>query len=181
MAGRRARKRIELANRRRKVAQLYLARMTQEEIAETLQVDQSTVSRDLSYMTRQWRRKALGDIHGLRVQEWAELEEMDRDCALRYLKDRESRWVEVRLKVKQRKARMLALDLPRRLHLDGDLGAQAKPSEGVGTEELYKLIDVFGKFQSMTPEELALLETYARQQRLVALPDGISEGDGGES
>jgi len=63
-----ARRRQEIAQRRRKAEQYYLRGLTQEEIAEILKVDQSTISRDLAAVRELWLAAAVED-HDKKVAE----------------------------------------------------------------------------------------------------------------
>ena len=105
-----AQKRTEIENRRRMVAQLYLRKVTQEEIAQKLGISQPTVSRDIYYLSQRWQQEALGDMDGRRGRELAELEEMERDCAMQFANAKDMRWLSQRLRVKERIAKMLGLD-----------------------------------------------------------------------
>jgi len=107
-----AKKRAELIDRRRKVAKLYLRKMSQEDIAKKLGVSQSTVSRDIRYLTKKWTQEAIGDIDRRRGRELAELEEIEYDCAAQFASNKEPAWLRIRLRAKERIARMLGLDAP---------------------------------------------------------------------
>jgi len=112
-----AQKRTEIEHRRRQVAQLYLRKVTQEEIAQKLGISQPTVSRDIYYLSQRWQQEALGDMDGRRGRELAELEEMERDCAMQFANAKDARWLSQRLRVKERIAKMLGLDAPRLVDL----------------------------------------------------------------
>lgn len=107
-----AQKRAELGDRRRKVAALYLRKMTQEDIAGQLHVSQATISRDVRYLGKQWAAAAVGDMDVRRGRELAELQEMERDCALQFASTKDSRWLRVRMQIKERIAKLLGLDRP---------------------------------------------------------------------
>ena len=53
---------LEIQERRARVARLYLQKELQRDIAETLGIDKSTVSRDLKAIREAWRASALIDI-----------------------------------------------------------------------------------------------------------------------
>lgn len=64
---------IQAQRDRVEVARLYLQGYTQLQIADKLEIDQSTVCRDLQVIKRQWRQEALGHANEL-IQ--AELERL---------------------------------------------------------------------------------------------------------
>ena len=51
-------KRVEIEDRRRKVAALLLRRIPQWRIADQMQLSKCMVSRDVSALLRQWRQEA---------------------------------------------------------------------------------------------------------------------------
>jgi DNA-binding transcriptional regulator LsrR (DeoR family) len=106
----------EIEARRRKVARLYARKITQTEIAQSLGVDQATVSRDVQAIEAQWRREAQAEVGAIRAQELAELREMERYAVSHQTKassDRDrARWVAERLKIKARVAALMGLDAP---------------------------------------------------------------------
>ncbi len=106
----------EIEARRRKVARLYARKVTQAEIAQSLGVDQATVSRDIQAIEAQWRREAQAEVGAIRSQELAELREMERDVVHHLSKatsDRDrARWVAERLKIKARVAALMGLTRP---------------------------------------------------------------------
>ena len=113
---RRALKSAEIEARRQQVASLTLHKVHQTEIARRLGVAQSTVSRDLKVIEAGWRRAAAADLDELKARELAELEEMERDL-LRRLDAKPGlafRLISLRLRVKERRARLMGLDAPLR-------------------------------------------------------------------
>jgi len=104
--------------RRLQVAELYLRRLRQVEIAELLEVDQGTISRDIAYLRKRWQREAQEGLEGRIGQELAELTEMDREAALRFTATKKRGWLETRLKIKRRIAEMLGLDAAFKVHLE---------------------------------------------------------------
>lgn len=125
----------EIEARRRKVARLYARKLHQEEIAQLLGVDQSTVSRDIAAIEEEWRKAAAADVGELRARQLAELEEMERACAQHLANatsDRDrARWVAERRQLKARIAAMMGLDAPTQLKHSGeiDLGGGLSPEE----------------------------------------------------
>ena len=107
-------KRVEMEARRQKVAELYLRKTKQEDIAKELKISQATVSRDLTWLRRRWTEAAIGDIDARRGRELAELEEMELDCAVQFGVSKDPRLLNTRLRIKERIAKMLGLDAPER-------------------------------------------------------------------
>jgi len=112
------RRRQAVSKRRVTVAKLWTRRLTQEEIAAAVGVDQSTVSRDLKALVTAWRKEALGDVTATRARELADLDSMEREAAVaasaKVSPQELARLLEVRLRVKERRARLLGLDAPQR-------------------------------------------------------------------
>ena len=73
-------KALDLARRRELVARMALQGKRQFEIAAELQIDQSTVCRDLEAVERGWQRGAQADIATLRARQLAEIEETRRQA-----------------------------------------------------------------------------------------------------
>lgn len=71
---RRAAKKTEVADRRRKVSALHLARVPQKEIAQRLKVSESLVSRDLDHIREAWRQDYIQDAARLKMRECAALD-----------------------------------------------------------------------------------------------------------
>lgn len=105
---------VTILDRRRRVASLYLAHQTQTTIARTLSVSQTTVSEDLAALKEEWRRESLTDIAQVIEREAAELDEMERRAAIADAKWKTPEWFDRRLKVKERRARLLGLDQPQK-------------------------------------------------------------------
>lgn len=70
---------VEVSRRRRKIADLYLQGIVQADIAERVGVNQSTVSRDLKALQRQWQESALVDIDEAKAQEIAKIDRLERE------------------------------------------------------------------------------------------------------
>lgn len=65
---------------RRRVAALYLQGRYQADIAAELGVDQSTVSRDLAAIRKEWRASSVRDFDEARAQELAKIDELEREA-----------------------------------------------------------------------------------------------------
>jgi predicted transcriptional regulator len=64
--------------RRKRVAELYLAGLTQWETAEKLGVVQSTVSKDLAVIRGEWLASALQDFDARKAEELAKVDRLER-------------------------------------------------------------------------------------------------------
>ena len=78
-APRMTQKRLEEAARQRRVAELYLQKKTQSEIAGLLGVDQSTVSRDIHAIEEGWAKDARTDLNAAKVRELARIDALERE------------------------------------------------------------------------------------------------------
>lgn len=118
-AGQAAKVASAVAERRRKVAALDLRHVDQVDIARQLDVDQSTVSRDLAALRAEWRAAAVADTDERAARELAELDDMERDCAVQFARTHDRGWMTARLAIKDRRAALLGLDAPHRTELSG--------------------------------------------------------------
>ena len=110
---------VAILDRRRQVAQLYLTHQTQVTIARHLGVAQSTVSEDLAALKQCWREQSIADLEAVLVREACELDEMEAELVRRYTEERTPDWIVLRLKVKERRAKLLGLDAPVKAHVEG--------------------------------------------------------------
>lgn len=101
-----------IAERRKTVASLYLNRVPMRQIAHHLKVSPATVCVDLKALRAEWREEHLADIEGVVVRELAELDAMEQRCVLMDAKSKTPEWMDRRLRVKERRARLLGLDAP---------------------------------------------------------------------
>lgn len=113
---------VEIANRRQKVAQLYLRRQTQEAIAQALKVSQATVSMDLTELRKQWAAESVDALDQVKVREAAELDEMEAEAAVEFSKKKSWEWYDRRLKTKERRAKLLGLDAPTKTDANVNIG-----------------------------------------------------------
>lgn len=74
-----ARKKTELADRRKDVATRYLRGEQQAEIAGALGVDIATISRDLATLRSLWLESAVRDFDAARAQELAKIDAVERE------------------------------------------------------------------------------------------------------
>lgn len=68
---------IQREDDRRRVAELYLRQWTQVAIAAELGIDQSTVSRDLQAIQKQWRESAIVDMNEAKQRELARIDALE--------------------------------------------------------------------------------------------------------
>ena len=69
----------QLARDRRKIADLYLQGRLQADIAAELEINQSTVSRDLKALHKEWLAAALVDFGAVKAQELAKIDRLERE------------------------------------------------------------------------------------------------------
>ncbi len=112
-------KQAEIAERRRVVASMLAKRMPQVQIAKALKVSQWTISNDIKEIKKAWLEAAKADIADIAARELAELEDMEDDAAQA---QSDPVWFEKRLKVKERKAKMLGLDAATKSEIAGKNG-----------------------------------------------------------
>ena len=114
----RLKKETEMADRRRKVAHFLTLRMDQKDIARILNVSTATISHDVRAIKAQWLEATKQDVGIFLARELAELESMDRTAAI---KQDDGGWFDRRLRVKERKARMMGTDR-QKLEVSGNDG-----------------------------------------------------------
>ena len=115
-------KKFEVQDRRRKVAGLLLRRVAQWKIAELLDVKRYTVSRDAAALLQQWRIEAGAATVEVVARELAELDDMERQVCERFEETHAVEWANARLRIMQRRAKMLGLDEPKVWKLVGPDG-----------------------------------------------------------
>jgi hypothetical protein len=71
--------RLQVQQRRKIVAGLYLRQRTQEEIAHEVGVNQGTVSRDLKAIQAEWQRQRLDDFGQAKLRELARIDLLERE------------------------------------------------------------------------------------------------------
>lgn len=115
-------KQMEIHERRQKVAQLYLRRQTQEEIGRVLGVSQDTISLDLKALREKWAAENVENLDQVKVREAAELDEMESEAAVEFSRRKNWEWFDRRLKVKERRAKLLGLDAPTKTDANVNIG-----------------------------------------------------------
>lgn len=70
-------KQLAIEARRTEVSTLYQQRKSQDEIAEKLGVDQATISRDLSAITKEWQEKRIENLDGRKQEELARIDVLE--------------------------------------------------------------------------------------------------------
>ena len=98
--------------RRATVAQLFMARVSQREIAKQLDESDAVISNDVKILQAAWQRAMIDDPVKERLRELAEIDDMERYAALQLVQTRDGIWWDRRLRAKERRARMLGLDAP---------------------------------------------------------------------
>lgn len=112
---------LEIAQRRSQVAKLYVQRLSQQEIAKALGVNQATVSRDVAAVKKAHLDAAKSSLDDMIARELAELDDMEGQCALMFLTNKHDVWIGRRLQIKERRAKMLGLDAPEKRDLSGEV------------------------------------------------------------
>ncbi|MHB8870286.1 MAG: hypothetical protein ACYC6T_18320 [Thermoleophilia bacterium] len=159
--------------RRQTVAEYYFRlKMKQEDIAAQLGVSQPTVARDVKILLSRWREAALTDITELRARELADLESMERDCALRFAQTKDPRFMSERRQLKKRRADMLGLDAPVRLTGPNAGPIQVQPVPGA---------DAFPadtpSLRAASPDDLLGVVGRLQERTLLALAQAEEVGD----
>ena len=111
-------RKTEREARRKRVLALYLRHVTQSEIASLLNVNQSTISRDIEVIEAEWRKERDRDLSEWKARMLADLESIERDASTRYTVTNEPEWLRLRLLVQERRAKLLGTDAPKKLELD---------------------------------------------------------------
>lgn len=73
------RSKSQIARDRRKIANLYLQGRIQADIGEELDINQSTVSRDLQALQEEWKNSSLIDIDEAKAKELAKVDRLERE------------------------------------------------------------------------------------------------------
>lgn len=79
-------KELELVERRKKVASMYLRGFTQHEIAQAVGVDRGQISRDLEKLREDWLGSALMDFDERKAQELAKVDKLERTACKAWLR-----------------------------------------------------------------------------------------------
>lgn len=109
-------RREAISHRRSIIANFMMSKLTQEDIVRALkeqhniEIDQTTISRDMTELRKQWQKEQ--DISIVKGQEVVELDYMEREAAIRYASTKDPGWIDRRLKIKERRAKLLGLDAP---------------------------------------------------------------------
>jgi predicted transcriptional regulator len=90
-----SRKKSEIARDRRNISRLYLQGITQMAIAEQLGLSQSTISRDLFYIEKEWQQARINDIDENKKKELARIDNLEREYWDAWRRSQEKSKVEV--------------------------------------------------------------------------------------
>lgn len=133
----------EVVERRHRVAELYLQGWPQHRIAAEVGVDQSTVSRDLKAIQKEWLASSLRNFDELRAQELAKIDRLEAqaqesfalsqqpapDEMARYpvtgqpwVKPGDPRWIAQIERCIMLRCKLLGLDAPQRIDVTGTGG-----------------------------------------------------------
>jgi DNA-binding CsgD family transcriptional regulator len=107
-----------IEKRRRDVASLYRSRVSEREIAGSLNISLATVYRDIQVIMEEWRRQYLVDMNAYVVRDLADMDQMERDCAAQFAAGHQPIWILRRLQIKERRAALLGMDAPDKVDLE---------------------------------------------------------------
>lgn len=152
----------ELELRRDRVIQLWALHYKQTEIATILRkeyplIDQAKVSRDIKEIVKRWRERAIKTLSDFIIRELIELEEMEHDLCLQYVRTHNPRLIELRLAIKERRAKLLGLDkiqplqLELNAHVDGEVGIE----HGIDADTAETIFDILERAGALPAESLS--------------------------
>lgn len=75
-----AQQRLVVYQRRKKVVRLYLEGNSQATIAETVEVDKETISRDLAFIRKEWLSEMVKDFNELKAKELAKIDNLEAEA-----------------------------------------------------------------------------------------------------
>ena len=111
-------KELDVEARRRKVAAILLSGVSNKTaIAEQLNVDRSTISRDIKHIEKQWQAEAVQDIAAAKGKD---LERTERLIAALWEDARKGKWLATDrvLALMQHRAKLLGLEAPQKQDLN---------------------------------------------------------------
>ena len=106
--------------RKAKVAKLYLGRNTVAAMARMLEVSTQTIQRDLKTLRKEWQADRLDDTSEQITRELEELQQMESDCYVQWMATKDPVWIDRRMRIKERRAKLLGLDKPVQINQTGD-------------------------------------------------------------
>lgn len=121
---------VEILYRRRQVAKRRIRGQTQEEIAAALEVDRSTVSRDLAAIDELWAKEMAADCARVKAERLASLQEIQREVWAAWAKSQVVAVIE-QTKTRQRK----------RKRADDNADADDEPTTETATTKKYQIGD----------------------------------------
>jgi uncharacterized protein YerC len=133
---------VEIEARRARVASMLLGGVTsQRTIAESLNVSEATISRDVRQIEKQWQASAVQDIAAAKGKD---LERTERLIAALWNDARNGRWLATDrvLNLMQHRARLLGLEAPKTVNVNmvvQKLVEQAAAEDGLTEDEKQEL------------------------------------------
>lgn len=163
-------KKIEVEDRRRKVAALLLRRVPQWRIADQLQTRRYTISRDVKVLLQQWRIEAGAATVEVVARELAELDDMERQVCERFEATHAVEWVNARLRIMERRAKMMGLDEPKVWKLIGPGGGpiEVAQSGAALARQVLEDPELLALSRKMT-DRRSVLDEQRERQRIVGL------------
>ncbi len=101
-----------LAERRRLVAGLYIARTPINEIATAMDVATKTIVRDIEWLEALWHKELVTDPVAQRARDLAATNNLERSAARRFMESGDPVWWDKVMKALERRAKLLGLDKP---------------------------------------------------------------------
>jgi DeoR/GlpR family transcriptional regulator of sugar metabolism len=108
------------AERQAKVAKLYLGRNTVSSMARMFDVTTTTIQRDLKQLRTDWQVERLEDTTEQITREIEELHQMESDCYAQWLATKDPVWMDKRIRIKERRAKLMGLDKPIQVQTSGE-------------------------------------------------------------
>ena len=102
----------QVAERRRLVVGMYVARTPPPEIATALAVDPRTIYRDIEWIEAKWLKELITDPVAQRARALASTDSLERSAARKFLETGDPSWWDRMMKALERRAKLLGLDKP---------------------------------------------------------------------
>ena len=99
-----------IANRRNEVSKLYLQGIGQIEISEKINISQSQVSRDISYMLKQWQKQQVKNLNDAKVLELEKINKVESESWNRFYDSKEARYLELVLSCIDKRCKIIGVD-----------------------------------------------------------------------
>lgn len=130
---------FKAAERRAEVSKLYMKRYTMSEIADLLDINKSTVSRDIKHIEAKLVETQTSNMEIVRARELVDLDSMEKICIDRIERLNDSptkgaRWIEEWRLIKVRRAQLLGLDSAKKFQVSDN-------TDNISKERKDKMLD----------------------------------------